>query len=254
LTRGLLTPITLSSFIEEVERCLRSQVLTIASSNRDGLRVLEVTDVRGLRFRALFIAGMIEGGFPLRTARDWLYPHEERERLKHYDLYLEDISTDTLLKEEHYFYQTACRATERLYLTRPLTLNEGSETVASYYVEELSRAIAPGHIEIKQIRGDVDAHDVLDASRTNELAMALIRQSEQAPRQQKVIRLSQTVVEQLLVRAVSEGDISASARQRVAIERERNGKSFGPYDGEISDPDLRQMLARHFGPEHVYSA
>ena len=118
----------------------------------------------------------------------------------------------------------------------------------------LSRAIAPAQIEIKQIRGDVDAHDVLDASRTNELAMALIRQSEQLPRQPKVTRLSQTVVEQLLVRAVSEGDVSASARQRVAIERERNGKWFGPYDGEISDPDLRQMLARHFGPEHIYSA
>src|SRR5207237_7218293 len=41
---------------------------------------------------------------------------------------------------------------------------------------------------------------------------------------------------------------------RVAIERERNGKSFGPHDGEISDPDLRQMLVRHFGPDHVYSA
>src|SRR5205807_8156662 len=54
LTVGLLPRITLTSFIEEVERCLHSQVLTIASSNRDGLRILEVTDVRGLRFRAVF--------------------------------------------------------------------------------------------------------------------------------------------------------------------------------------------------------
>ena len=249
LTRELLT-----HFIDEVETSLRAQVLTLSVANRDGLRVLEATDVRGLRFRAVFIAGMIEGGFPLRASRDWLYPHEERVRLQKQGIFLEDISTDTLLKEEHYFYQAACRATERLYLTRPLALNDGSETVASYYVEELSRAIAPAQIEVKQIRGDVDAHDVLDASRPNELAMALIRQSEQPPRQPNVTRLSETVAEQLLTRAVTQGDISGSALHRVAIERERNGKWFGPYDGEISDTDLRRMLARHFGSGHVYSA
>ena len=56
------------------------------------------------------------------ASRDWIYPHEERERLREYGLTLEDISPATLLKEEHYFYQCACRATERLYLSRPLML------------------------------------------------------------------------------------------------------------------------------------
>src|SRR5207249_2881247 len=116
LTVGLPIAVALSTFIDEVERSLRSQVLAIGAANRDGLQVLEATDVRGLRFRAVFIAGLIEGGFPLRASRDWLYPHEERERLKKYGVILEDISTDTLLKEEHYFYQAACRATDRLYL------------------------------------------------------------------------------------------------------------------------------------------
>jgi len=31
-------------------------------------------------------------------------------------------------------------------------LNDGSETVASYYIEELRRAIAPASIEVKPIR------------------------------------------------------------------------------------------------------
>ncbi len=108
----------------------------------------------------MFIAGMNEGSFPLRASRDWLYPHEERERLKKHGLVLEDISTETLLKEEHYFYQCACRATERLYLTRPLAADDGIETVPSYYIEELRRAIAPAELERKQIRSDIDSHDV----------------------------------------------------------------------------------------------
>src|SRR5207253_10537122 len=156
LTRGLLPPVAVSAFIDEVERSLNSQSLLISNANRDGLRVLEVTDVRGLRFRAVFIAGLIEGGFPLRASRDWIYPHEERERLKRYGLTLEDISPATLLKEEHYFYQAACRATQRLYLSRPLQLEDDSETVASYYIDELRRAVSPLAINAKTVRPDYE--------------------------------------------------------------------------------------------------
>ena len=74
--------------------------------------------------------------------------------MKQYGLTLEDISPDTLLKEEHYFYQAACRATERLYLSRPLVLEDGSETVASYYIEELRRAISPVEIAKETVRND----------------------------------------------------------------------------------------------------
>jgi ATP-dependent helicase/DNAse subunit B len=136
VTRENAKPATkMATFIEEARRCLSSQSQVFGGADRGGLAVLEATDVRGLRFRALFVAGLIEGGFPLRASRDWLYPHEERERLKRYGITLEDISPATLLKEEHYFYQAACRATERLYLTRPLLLEDDAETVASYYVD-----------------------------------------------------------------------------------------------------------------------
>ena len=250
LTRGLPTQVTIGSFIDEVERCLKSQVLTISAGNRDGLRVLEATDVRGLRFRVVFIAGMIEGGFPLRTSRDWLYPQEERVRLQKHGVFLEDISSDTLLKEEHYFYQTACRAIDRLYLTRPLALNDGSETVASYYLEELRRAVAPLEIELKQIRSDIDRASVREASTATEFSTILIRQSTLRYRHQ----LMPAVVEELLTRAGERGYLTASAVRRIDIEHARNSEWFGPYDGEITNADLRAMLARHFGAEHVYSA
>ncbi|HSQ24590.1 MAG TPA: PD-(D/E)XK nuclease family protein, partial [Pyrinomonadaceae bacterium] len=242
--------IQLPSFIDEIERCLKSQVLAISAGNRDGLRVLEATDVRGLRFRVVFIAGMIEGGFPLRTSRDWLYPQEERVRLQKHGVFLEDISSDTLLKEEHYFYQAACRATDGLYLTRPLALNDGAETVASYYIEELRRAVSPLEIELKQIRSDIDRSSLTEASTAAEFGTILIRQSTVRGRTQ----LTQASVEALLSRARERGYLTASALRRIDIEHARNSEWFGPYDGEITNADLRAMLARHFGAEHVYSA
>jgi ATP-dependent helicase/DNAse subunit B len=247
--------VKLAAFLDEVERCLYAQTLRVGASDRDGLRVLEATDVRGLRFRAIFIAGLIEGGFPLRASRDWLYPHEERERLKKYGVILEDISSETLLKEEHYFYQACCRATERLYLTRPLALDDGSETVASYYIEELKSAIALEDLDTKQIRGDVDTRQVAEASAESELAVAIVRQSERHRHQGRSEGLWPTAqVAELLARAGANGYLSGSALRRIDIERERAGRLFGSFDGEISNPDLRAMLAARFGGEYVYSA
>src|SRR6267142_1340738 len=219
LTRGLLTPVSLAAFIDEVERSLRSQVLAIGAANRDGLKVLEATDVRGLRFRAVFIAGLIEGGFPLRTSRDWLYPHEERVRLQKHGIFLEDISTDTLLKEEHYFYQAACRATERLYLTRPLATASISETVGSYYIEELKRVVDPNQFETVQVRGDLDTRELTQSSTASELSTFLVRQSQQSNREIGGRRAwSKSQIKDLLAQAETHGYLSNSAVRRVAIE------------------------------------
>ena len=253
---GAPTELTrLSTFIEEVRRALGSQSQVYGAADRDGLRVLEATDVRGLRFRVVFIAGLIEGGFPLRASRDWIYPHEERERLKHYGLTLEDISPATLLKEEHYFYQAACRATERLYLSRPLTLEDDSETVASYYIDELRRAVSPLQIEAKPIRRDYEGENLEKVSTRSGLDIALVRQQERhRHRGEKGKLLTQSQIKRLLTLARNDGLLSSSALRRIEIERERAGPRFGPYDGEITDPHLLALLRQRFGAEAMHSA
>jgi ATP-dependent helicase/DNAse subunit B len=250
-----VTVVALSAFLNEVSRCLGAQAQTGTGAQRGGLRVLAATDVRGLRFRALFIAGLIEGGFPLRTSRDWIYPHEERARLKEFGLTLEDISPATLLKEEHYFYQAACRSTERLYLLRPLSLEDGTETVASYYIEELRRAIAPAELTTSTIRRDFDGKEVLSASTPSELARSLVRHQEQ--HRGKALRdtlLPAGHVERWIEWANEKQYLSASALLRIEIERQRATGAFGRYDGLITDQNLRAMLGNQFGAAAVHSA
>jgi ATP-dependent helicase/DNAse subunit B len=245
----------LPTFVAEVRRCLSSQSVPFGAADRGGLRVLEATDVRGLRFRVVFIAGLVEGGFPLRASRDWIYPHEERERLKRYGLTLEDISPATLLKEEHYFYQAACRATERLYLSRPLQLEDDSETVASYYIDELRRAVSPLKVEPETIRRDYEGKDLEKVSTTSELNVTLVRQQERHNhRGQKGELLTGPQIKRLLTLARNDGFLSNSALRRIEIERERAGPRFGPYDGEITDPNLIALLNKRFGADFVHSA
>jgi ATP-dependent helicase/DNAse subunit B len=256
LTQGAEARVPLTTFIEEARRSLASQNISVGGGECGGLRVLEATDVRGLRFRALFIAGLVEGGFPLSASRDWIYPHEERERLKRHGLTLEDISPDTLLKEEHYFYQAACRATERLYLSRPLLLEGDTETVTSYYVEELRRAIAPATLnKVEVIRPDLDGRKLFTASSARELAVGLVRQDQRHHHGvDKAGLLPHPQIKSFLTLARNDGLLSNSSLRRIEIERFRAGSSFGPYDGQITNPDLLALLRKKFGPESVYSA
>jgi hypothetical protein len=249
------TTTNMANFIEEARRCLSSQSQVFGGADRGGLAVLEATDVRGLRFRAIFVAGLIEGGFPLRASRDWIYPHEERERLKRDGITLEDISPATLLKEEHYFYQAACRATERLYLTRPLLLEDDAETVASYYVDELRRAVAPLSIEAETVRRDYEGKEWQRASTAGEADVALVRQQERhLHRGEKESLLPQSQITKLLNLARTESFLTESALRRIDIEHERWRTPYGPYDGEITDPHLIALLQQRFGAEYVLSA
>ncbi len=246
----------LVNFLGEVSRALDVEVSIGRTADRGGLRILEATDIRGLHFRAIFIAGLVEGGFPLRATRDWIYPHEERERLKKdYDLTLEDISPATLLKEEHYFYQAACRATERLYLTRPLLLDDGTETVCSYYINELARAISPFSLENEAVRRDFDGVGIFDASTAAQLNISIVRQDER--HRHKAGRdglLPSAFVDELRALALDAGSLTPFTLRLIEIERARAGRHFSPYDGVITTPELIAMLNERFGPQYVHSA
>lgn len=247
------TTFGLGMYIDEILRAIRSQTIQMADIDSDGLQVLEATDIRGLRFRAVFVVGLNEGGFPLRPSRDWLYPHEERERLKQYGLTLEDISPETLLKEEHYFYQAACRATKRLYLTRPLVLDDGSETVASYYLEEIKRAA--NDIRASVVRRDFDGQEIGRASTGIELAISAIRQEERMLHpSQRLGTLEQRELRRVCEWLRSNRFLNASIEQRIAIERARSGPRFGPFDGSITAPELVALTSDEFDEEHVFSA
>jgi ATP-dependent helicase/DNAse subunit B len=247
--------VRLTTFLGEAARALELEISIGKPARSGGLRVLEATDVRGLRFRAVFIAGLIEGGFPLRVARDWIYPHEERERLKDYDLTLEDISPATLLKEEHYFYQAACRATEKLYLSRPLSLEDGTETVGSYYVNELARAIKPFNLKPEAVRRDFDGAEIFDASTVAELITSLVRQDErQLHRAGRAGLQTATVIADLKSWAQDNGYYPIDTARLIQIEHERAGDRFGPHDGQITTPELLAMLGERFGPAYVHSA
>ena len=62
-----------------------------------------------------------------------------------------------------------------MVFTRPL--GDDSETVASYYVDELRRAVAPFRVDLEIIR-DYDGKHLEDAANATEMKVGLVRQQE----------------------------------------------------------------------------
>src|SRR5688500_15696231 len=87
------------------------------------------------------------------------------------------------------------------------------------------------------------------------MSVVLVRQDERHRHpivKEKLIPLPR--VTRLLTLARNDGYISDAALRRIAIERERCGPKFGPYDGQITDPDLIEWLKQKFGSDFIHSA
>jgi ATP-dependent helicase/DNAse subunit B len=250
------TAVSISEFSRSVSSCLNRLYGASHSSARRGVELLSATDVRGLRFRVIFIAGLVEGAFPKRVQQDWIYSHEERERLKRYGLKLEDISPNTLLKEEHYFYQAACRATERLYLTRPVVLSDGTETVESYYINEIRHALSPREIRTEKVRpGAIDPAKLGDCSTPTELVLAVTALTEENNSNGDMMHAASEnafakLNDWLLLQEVR----TESEQRRVAAARERSGLGFGRFDGRITNELLKQAIRAKFNGHYLFSA
>jgi ATP-dependent helicase/DNAse subunit B len=107
----------------------------------------------------------------------------------------------------------------------------------------------------KQIRGDIDRHDLQSISSAAELATKLIRQDTRTgPLGRNEGFVSPGVAAELVARARREMYLSDSVVRRVGIELQRGGEGFGPYDGQITEANLRALLATRFGEDYVHSA
>jgi len=127
-----------------------------------------------------------------------------------------------------------------------------TESKQSRRTTSLTRAIAPATLESKQIRGDINTRELSDTSTATELRVALVAQQCRLPRLRQL--LPNAVAEELTLKARDDGYISDSLLRRVAIELQRSGDSFGPHDGQITQPQLQALLNNHFGADYVYSA
>jgi ATP-dependent helicase/DNAse subunit B len=252
------TRLTRSEFRADLQRAIDAHAIPVTHELDGGVRVLAITDLRGMKFAAVFVVGLVEGEFPERARSDWIYPQSERETFREVGLPLEDISPEESLRnEEHYFYQAACRATHRLYLTRPLADDGGGETTPSQFLVEVERVLGSGEIEYRDAPTGFDGETLLVATTPGELARAVVR-AEWHANAGGDARIPLPVLAALGRFAREErpgwpAALSESAVRRIDVERNRETRAFDEFDGRIGDRTLRRILHENYS-NHTFSA
>lgn len=238
------------TFKNLLDHLLGRTLLRTQRGDPGGVDVLEVTQARALPFRAAFVVGLIEGRFPQGVPRDWLYPYNERNELAEAGLFLEDLSPAGFQKkEEHFFYQTVCQATERLYLSYPRVVGEHEETIPSSFIEEVRqvyRVDDESTISIKHLVAGMS--DLQCVSSALELGQTVLARLWQKPGEDEPLLLG------LYNYALGAGILTPSVFARLDIEAQRDSAMFGPFDGVLTDPAIQRQLRQRFGRERVYSA
>ncbi|MGQ9896239.1 MAG: PD-(D/E)XK nuclease family protein [Acidobacteriota bacterium] len=273
---GEPTRMTLAVFLSDVLQALDELTLRVEPEMFGAVRILEATAIRGLHFPIIFVPGLVEGSFPLRLPGDWLYPPAEREQLKREGLVLEDISPSTIVKEEHYFYQVVCRATEAVYLSYPTANAEDQELIPSSFLAEIQRlvpATLPGHEHHTLVPRGYDGETFLTATTRHELVRQTTAidgrlrrgwvnrlpflEPNQTVQAQRTNHQVLSLTEQLsaVKNYIQKQNWKSETLQgRQQAEESRYSGHWTAFDGCIQDVTLQNKLNERFGEQYIFSA
>lgn len=111
-------------------RPLLSQVrYNVRQRYGEGVLVTSIDETRGLSFRLVILAGLVDGEFPSAYEPEIFLTPGRRERRERYHLH----------EQRHLFYQALSASTGRIFLTRPRR-EEDVELIPSGFIEELAGA------------------------------------------------------------------------------------------------------------------
>ncbi len=106
------------------------------------ISVLDVNEARHYRFPVVFVGGLVEKVFPLHHGQDPLYNDLARRSLSGHGVHLQERGTKNA-EEMFLFYAAVTRATDRLYLTYPVTDTKGQSRMRSFYLDEVLDLLEP---------------------------------------------------------------------------------------------------------------
>jgi len=129
-----------AAFLADLEGAVEAATYRVPlPSDERPLLVADVTQARGLPFRAVALLGLSEGEFPQTLSEDPFLRDADRARLR--DDFELEIDLSTQGSETEYFYEAITRPREALLLTRPRIADNGAPWQPSPFWEEVRRRL-----------------------------------------------------------------------------------------------------------------
>ena len=131
--------VSFNQFLESLESIIRRSSYHPQENELGAVFCADITEARGIPFKAVVVFGLGEGEFPQTIKEDPFLRDVDRMRLQaEYGLPLRQ-STDSA--EAEYFYEAITRARSELLLTRPRIADNGAPWQPSPFWEEILRCV-----------------------------------------------------------------------------------------------------------------
>ncbi|HTM10223.1 MAG TPA: PD-(D/E)XK nuclease family protein [Verrucomicrobiae bacterium] len=237
--------VTLAHFLETYQRWIERGSIA-GNASLGGVAVLDAMAARGLSFRALFIIGLNEGVFPRTIREDAFLRDRERELLETVLGYKVATKLGGFDEERLLFTLLVGAAKERLYCLYARNDGDGRPLAASWYVDELCRAVGRDYVVRATIpRGEAE-----------KAALPPFDRPELLPPEELAIRLTLTAKDPQAIIDLCLPAPSLYVRGRAALERlETFAETLADHDGIVGPlPDYwRRVGAKGLSPSSLES-
>jgi ATP-dependent helicase/nuclease subunit B len=243
-----------SDFLNEIANAVASSTYVSPSFEGPAVVAQEIHNLRPRRYRALFILGMVEGEFPIRSTERSPYTLFEREELRRAGLDLTETPADAGADLSQ-FYRAISLATDRLFLSFPRTDLAGGELLPSYLLDEVKLVASTEEIRIAPAYSKSERQLSKENASLQELASATAARMRE--------RLLERGEDEIFVDPqVKEAQQFLSSNLRswpntlraARVERGRLKGNADRFGGIIESNLLINLLNGMFGPNHMWNA
>lgn len=154
---------------ETLHEALTQDMLSLPDKPHDHVQIYDALIARNKEFRAVFLANLTMGSFPVRINENSLCTDFERKQLSP----RLRTTQHKLQQEKLLFIQSLTRCTEKLYLSHALSEISGTSLVPSYYLELVAKCFTAKLPVIKRSLSEL-LPSIQDAVSTQELIDSLV--------------------------------------------------------------------------------
>ncbi|SFS67162.1 PD-(D/E)XK nuclease family protein [Marininema halotolerans] len=222
-------------FISALEQATEAKQVERKPGRRGGVHLLEPNQIRGDRYRGVFLFGCVEGEWPRPIREDWLISDDERERLRSEGVQLA-FAREQRLRQLIPFFQSVCAAEETIVFSYPASNGEGKKRLPSPYLDEVKRLFPPGGLsesilDISEMM-PLPWQECTSLHKGLERGIAILSQTEPGNQSKREHDVARSIIKGMREKmpAYMEG-----IDEKIRVEKERqDGKEGSVYQGYLS--------------------
>lgn len=148
---GEFVQIGIDRYVDQLKEFLKDMTYCREIS-RGGISIISPTGMRGLRFKKVYVLGLVEGEYPRAFISDWLIKDDHRRLLNEKGYSLDTL--DGLIKRERLTLDYIMASSEEIYVSYPDIIEGNKPSLISDYVSlmaEHSKTVSTASVDFDDV-------------------------------------------------------------------------------------------------------